>query len=282
MLAQKLSDPSMQIEVIVVDDGSTDDTAEQISVYGTRVHYVQQRNGGVARARNYGIQECRGDFVCFLDSDDVWLPGKLESQLAFATAHPDVALIATEISPFHALGTDLARSKASLYRIRNGMVVEHLLFSNWIQTSTVMVRREALEAAGGFDEDVGQFGEDWLLWMRIASAHPVHFLPEPLVYYRVHGESLTSHQPESQFNSLMAILDKLAALPQFQRRPGLIARARYRICAGRGASDLRAGNLPAASAKLRRAARLQPLPLRAALLLALVWFHRHRSRRVQR
>ena len=277
VLAQVLVDATVRIEVIVVDDGSTDDTAERVSAYGSRVRYLQQANGGVASARNRGIGASSGELICFLDSDDLWLPGKLECQLAFADAHADVGLIATEISPFHKQGKDLARSKAALYRIRNGMVVEHLLFGNWIQTSTVMVRREALEAAGGFDEGVGQFGEDWLLWMRIASAHPVHFIPEPLVCYRVHAASLTSHQPELQFDSLMAILDRLALLPQFQRRPELIARARYRICLGRGEMNLQAGNTALAWPKLCRAYRLQRLPLRAALLLGRTWMRKRQG-----
>src|SRR5258705_172714 len=83
--------------------------------------------------------------------------------------------------------------------IDDGMVAERLLFANWIQSSTVLVRAHCLKEVGGFDEEVGNFGEDWLAWMRVASRYPIYFLPQPLVLYRVHEETLTSHQPEAQY-----------------------------------------------------------------------------------
>jgi glycosyltransferase involved in cell wall biosynthesis len=250
-------------EVIVVDDGSTDDTLSLLAPWLSHIRLFSEPNRGVAAARNLGICEARGEFICFLDSDDLWTPSKLETQLSFAEQNTQYALIASEIEGFDSSGKVQARSKASMYRIRNGFVLEDLLFANWIQTSTVMVRRETLLRVGGFDEDIGQFGEDWLLWMRIAAESPIYFLPAPLVRYRVHSQNLTSHLPETQYVSLMQILDRLALLPQFQRRPELIRRARYRIALVRGQANLRASAFEMAANKFQSARRWARFPCRA-------------------
>jgi GT2 family glycosyltransferase len=254
VLAQSFSD----YELIVVDDGSQDETESLLAPYRSRLRLVRQANAGVASARNRGWRQSQGQLICFLDSDDLWLPGKLEKQVAFAQAHPQYGLIATEIAPFDADGPRPERSRRNMYPIRNGYVLEQLLFANWLQTSTAMIRRDALEQAGGFDEDVGSFGEDWLLWMKIAAQYPVYFLPDPLVAYRVHAESLTRHQPQAQFDSLMLILERLAVLPQFEGKQNLIEEARWRVCVGRAKADLAEGESQRASQKLRMAMQIKP------------------------
>lgn len=263
VLAQTFTD----FEIIVIDDGSKDQTAKLIEPYLDRIAYRVQQNGGVAAARNHGIRLARAEYICFLDSDDKWKPEKLAEQVAIANAHPEYGLIATEIEGFDETGPVAGRSKASMYKIRNGQVLEHLLFSNWIQTSTVLVPARCLQRVGGFDEDVGQFGEDWLLWMRIAAEFPIYFVPDALVLYRMHDENLTSHKPELQYQSLMTILDRLASLPQFQARQELIRLARYRIALNRGRMNLGARKYALAIQKLRLAYSLKNLPLRAGALL---------------
>jgi glycosyltransferase involved in cell wall biosynthesis len=265
VLAQTYHD----FEIIVVDDGSTDNTAQLLTRYqdDVRLVYRAHKNCGVAATRNHGIRLARGEFLAFLDSDDRWLPQKLERQLQFADAHPEYGLIATEISSFNKRGAVKAQNKTATYRIKNGHVVEHLLFGNWIQTSTVLARRECVQAVGGFDEEVGQFGEDWLTWMRIAARSAIYFMPEPLVEYRIHEESLTSHLPEAQYESLMKILAKLDALPQFQANPKLLRSARYRICLGRGYNDLSNGAYEPAISKLRTACTMKRMPVNAMRLI---------------
>lgn len=260
VLAQTYRD----FEVIVIDDGSTDGTEAHLQPYlaSGRIAYERQENRGVAAARNTGIRLARGELVCFLDSDDLWSPTKLSVQIEFADSHPECALIATDLQGFNTEGKPCGRSKADMYKVRNGSgVAEHLLFGNWIQTSTVMVCKDRLDEVGGFDEDVGQFGEDWLLWMRVASKFPIYFIPEALVAYRFHPERLTEHQPESQFESLMRCLQKLADLPEFQRKPQLLREAEYRICVGRGKGNLFAGEYDLAIAKLKRASKLRSMPI---------------------
>jgi glycosyltransferase involved in cell wall biosynthesis len=263
VLAQTCTD----FEIIVVDDGSTDETAVRIRPYENRLTYYIQKNQGVAAARNTGIRLSRGEFVCFLDSDDLWEPAKLAIQLQFAEAHPEYALLSAEIQGFDASNRSFGKNKSTMYDIRNGFVVEHLLFGNWIQTSTVMLRRKCLDEVGWFDEDIGQFGEDWLLWMRVASRFPIYFLPEPLVSYRFHPGRLTLYQPEEQFQSLMCCLQKMAVFPQFRQRPELLREAEYRICVSRGESNLITGEYDCAKVKLRRAYNLRTLPVMPAYLL---------------
>ena len=254
-------------EIIVVDDGSTDETAAKIQPYLARLIYTVQKNQGVAVARNTGIRLAQGEWICFLDSDDLWQPGKLAAQISFADTHPEYGLLASELQGFDANGKAGGSSKSAMYRIRNGLVVEDLLFGNWIQTSTVMLRRDCLDQVGWFDEDVGQFGEDWLLWMRVASKFPIYFMPEPLVSYRFHPGRLTLHQPEEQFRSLMRCLQKMSNFPQFQKKPHLLREAEYRICIGRGKGNLYVGEYDRAEAKLQRAYKLRTIPVLAAYLL---------------
>lgn len=257
VLAQKYKD----FEVIVVDDGSTDDTEERLRSYLGRVRYIKQKNQGVAAARNAGIRHAKGEYLCFLDSDDIWLPEKLSTQIAFADEHPQYGLIATEIQGIDENKKQVGINKAAKYSIRNGYVADDLLFGNWIQTSTVMVPSHCLGTVGCFDEDVGQFGEDWLMWMRIAVRYPIYFLPEPLVLYRYHQESLSSRQSEGQYRSLMRCVDKLSLLPYFQKKPKLLRKLEYNICIGRAWRDRESGEYEQALQKLQRASRLTRFPL---------------------
>ena len=262
-----LNQTFQDFELIVVDDGSTDDTSVKMLPYTACLTYHIQKNRGVAAARNAGIRLSKGEFICFLDSDDLWEPTKLETQVHFADAHPEYALISTEIHGFDAGKKSFGRSKSTMYEIRNGFVAEHLLFGNWIQTSTVMLRRRCLDEVGWFDEDVGQFGEDWLLWMRVACTFPIYFLPQSLVSYRFHAGRLTLYRQEEQFEALMKCLRKLSALSTFQQRPDLLREAEYRICIHRGASNLFAGEYEHARIKFHRARKLRTLPFKPAYFL---------------
>ncbi len=254
-------------EIIVVDDGSTDDTVSLLQPYLDRITLVRQSNQGVAAARNHGIRLSRGEFICFLDSDDAWMEDKLQQQVEFADAHPNYGLIATEITSFDESGVLRVHAKASMYNIRNGFVTHQLLFTNWIQTSTVLVRRTCIDEVGGFAEDVGQFGEDWLMWMKVSSRYQIYFMRRPMVLYRVHPQNLSSYQPESQFESLMCIVGKLRSLPQFAQSSQLLNEAAYRIALGRGQQDMRSGCYEHAVRKLRRACENRSLICKAGVLL---------------
>ena len=245
-------------ELIVVDDGSTDGTGAVVAEYSQQypaIRYEYQQNRGVAAARNRGIVLACGQFICFLDSDDIWKPHKLQTQLCFARENPHHSIIASDIDSFSETGVRQRRAKQAMYPVRDGDVLHELLFHNWIQTSTVMARRDLLEDVGGFDESIGQFAEDWALWMRLAAKGPVHLHPEALVFYRLHADSLTSQNLEAQYKSLMLAVDCVAALPGLQERKDLVSLCRHRIAMGRAMKDLRARRFKAAREKFGDALR---------------------------
>ncbi|HWL10175.1 MAG TPA: glycosyltransferase family A protein [Planctomicrobium sp.] len=142
-------------EIIVVDDGSRDQTARIVQTFGPHVKLIQQTNSGPSAARNHGVRVATGDWIAFLDSDDAWLPEKLELQIK--TLNSDVALSHTYTLQ------DLSRCSESLN-------FDRLWDSNYIGTSTVIVKKSVFNNVGGFIEDRKFIGaEDYNLWLRIAA-----------------------------------------------------------------------------------------------------------------
>lgn len=175
------------VEVIVVDDGSTDDTAEVVARFGDAVKYVRQDNAGVCVARNRGVAESSGELIAFLDADDIWEPTKLEKQAAKFASDSGIGLVHCGMREFCSeSGETLALHIVGL----EGDVADDLLL--WEKPvivgpgGTIMVSREAFERAGGFDPRQ-KCGEDWDLCYRIAREYSVGFVAEPLVNYRSHG-----------------------------------------------------------------------------------------------
>jgi len=176
VLAQELTD----FELIVVDDGSTDATAALLAVYGNRVRVLRQANRGVSAARNAGIATARGRLIAFLDSDDIWLPGKLGRQVEFFDLHPEALLCQTE-ELWVKNGRRINPGKR--HRKRGGMIFEPSLDLCLVSPSAVMVRRELFEQAGRFDEGLPAC-EDYDLWLRVSCRCPMHLIQEPLVIKR--------------------------------------------------------------------------------------------------
>jgi glycosyltransferase involved in cell wall biosynthesis len=175
-----LAQTNQQFELIVVDDGSTDNTSEILSSFEGRIQTIQMRHTGPSAARNRGIREARGDFIAFLDSDDLWLPEKLKKQIDFFENRPEVLICQTEET-----------------WIRNGVRVnplkKHTKYSGWIfcqclplcivSPSSVMLHRRVLEKVGLFDEGLLAC-EDYDLWLRIASRYPIYLIKERLIVKR--------------------------------------------------------------------------------------------------
>ena len=205
-------------ELVVVDDGSTDDTGEvvrRLAEEDARVRYVRRPNGGQGAARNTGLGEARGRLVAFLDADDLWLPEKLEAQLA-VLKRAGVDLVYTD---GHIFSEEGDVSPDEQFRIlpgeARGVEMYRTLFdSNRVATLSVLVRREALDAVGLFDENRAyQNCEDYDLWLRLAKRGAGFFgMAEKLVRYRRHAAAST-HTASKLLNPMLAVVLKHAADP---------------------------------------------------------------------
>jgi glycosyltransferase involved in cell wall biosynthesis len=208
--------------VIVIDDGSTDDTAARLARYGARVRSIHQSNQGVSAARNRGLREARSEFVAFLDADDVWHPRKLEIQLSVLRARPDFGLLGTGTFSWPAeAAPELSREPAA------GRLVEvpweQLAVRNVFVTSSVLVRRAVLDRVGEFDTRL-QGPEDYDLWLRVAEAAPTGNLDSPLTGYRDAPGSL-SKQARRMEEGMLRIVAKLGERGAWRGRPWLRRKA---------------------------------------------------------
>jgi glycosyltransferase involved in cell wall biosynthesis len=195
------------VEIIVVDDGSTDDTPEVLRQFGDRIEVVRQANQGVSGARNTAMRQTTGEFVAFLDADDFWHPQKLELQHAALVNHPDISVLGTAVFKWPGPipeNPDQANS-ANINRVP----LEDLVVKNRFTTSSVMVRQSALMQWGSspFDTDF-KGAEDYDLWIRIAATKAVGNLSLPLTGFRRHLMGL-GNAPQSMEAGARQILRKL-------------------------------------------------------------------------
>jgi glycosyltransferase involved in cell wall biosynthesis len=176
-------------EIIVVDDGSTDNTKEIIDNNFPQVRYYYLPHRGVSRARNYGIQKARGEFIAFLDADDLWLPDKLEKQIGVFNADQELMLVFTEHRFFDTNGIREA-TFSKKERLMKGDVVKNIFLYSHVALPTVMVRKNVFQEIGYFEEDLN-VAEDDNLWIRIALKFRIHLLDEVLVHCRMTVDSLS-------------------------------------------------------------------------------------------
>ncbi len=177
VLTQTFSD----FELLVVDDGSTDATLEALAPYGGRLTFLRtRRNRGVAAARNLGTAAARGEWLAFLDSDDLWRPEKLARQVAFLAGHPGMAICQTDEIW---IKNGVRVNPPLTHRKQGGQIFLPSLARCLVSPSAVMLRRRLFWAVGGFDEKLPAC-EDYDLWLRIAWRHEIGLLPEPLVVKR--------------------------------------------------------------------------------------------------
>jgi glycosyltransferase involved in cell wall biosynthesis len=186
VLAQTFGD----LEMVVVDDGSTDDTPEVVLPFlsDKRVRYYRTPHHGVAAAKNLSIRFARAPLVAFLDADDLWLPGKLERQMALHRAEPGVGVIYARRLLIDEHGRRLAYQQPPLYR---GNVLNKILHTNFVCNSSALVRRSVFDRVGIHNEDL-ELAVDYDLWLRVARAYRFDYVDEPLVLYRTGHANLSS------------------------------------------------------------------------------------------
>ncbi|HKU67693.1 MAG TPA: glycosyltransferase family 2 protein [Candidatus Baltobacteraceae bacterium] len=202
------------IEIIVLDDGSTDATAQRVRAFGSAVRFVQLEHGGVSKARNAGIELARASVVAFLDADDYWLPQRLERAMPRLEAEERI-FVNTEFF----VETDGERAPDSYYRSRALRCLFELsaaaqltfaLEENFI-SSMVVAPAHALRAAGGFNPQL-HYGEDWDLWLRLLQAgYAARLITEPCAVYRLRRPGATS----ARHDAAMA-RDRVFVLSQYR------------------------------------------------------------------
>jgi glycosyltransferase involved in cell wall biosynthesis len=178
-------------EIIVVDDGSTDGTAAALVPYRGRVRYVYQQNRGEPAARNTGIREATSDYIAFLDGDDLWVPNKLELQLAYLARHPECALVYGDMSTFDSNGTiDASVKQRFRMTLPSGRIFKSLFMRSLFGSGTVLFRKSCLDTVGHFDEEF-LVGSDYEMWLRIARHFELGAVDQPLLMYRFHDAMAT-------------------------------------------------------------------------------------------
>ena len=214
------------LEIIVVDDGSTDDTHERLKPYMSRIRYIYQVNSGLSAARNTGIQAARGEWVAFLDSDDKWHHRKTEIQICFVLKDPAVRLIATTTTG------DPKAVREDIEEIHNTpltltlITFSDLFVKNRFAPSSVLMHRSVFEEVGLFDSEL-RSAEDRDMWIRTASVSKIGRIDLALTYYRIHTSSMSSNARRMEENIRKMLRKCIVTIPELQTRTSrsLIRRA---------------------------------------------------------
>jgi len=191
-------------EIIVIDDGSSDNTREVLEAYKDRISYFYQENQGVASTRNRGVEEARGEYVSFLDCDDIWFPEKLEKQIEYVNEHPHVALVCAEV---HIINSDGKFVKHVKRDESLPLTFENLFEQSLVHVPTTIVKRQVILALGGFDPTVA-ISDDYDLWLRLIKRYSCHYMPIPLAKYRIHSGNLMKQFDKRLRNNLIIFRKK--------------------------------------------------------------------------
>ncbi len=193
------------LEIIVIDDGSTDNTAtvvKKLANEDKRINYIHQQNGGVSSARNHGYKLSKGKYIAFLDADDIWLPDNIGKKVEYLQSDPDTGLVHSDALLIDENDNSLEETKQG----KSGYILDDLLL--WKGTcipapSSILVRREVLEEAGTFDTELST-SADQELFFRVAAKYKIGRVPEVTWHYRIHSQNMHSNIALMERDSLLA------------------------------------------------------------------------------
>jgi glycosyltransferase involved in cell wall biosynthesis len=219
-----------EIEIVVVDDGSRDETSAVCASFGDIVYVRLEERRGVGVARAAGIAASSGTYISFLDDDDARLPGSIDRQLAVLEAEPEAALVYGQI---YSASQTLAFDRERLFPqyCPRGDVFWKLIGSNFIPSCSVVVRRSAIEWVGGLLHEAAP-ADDWDLWLRIAERSPIAVLPEPVAIYRqptLWSKQGSSRMADGLLSADLRVLEGCAKLPRAIANPRAFRRAVRRL-----------------------------------------------------
>lgn len=201
------------LEIIVIDDGSKDNSLEVLKSFGDKIKVVRQKNQGVSRARNYGVELSSGEYIAFLDADDLWLSDKIEKQLAKFKTNESYGLVHCSMSLINLEDEIIGENSSG----QEGWVFEEFLkFQSGVVIgagSTALLKRSVFEEIGGFDLRLST-SADWDLSCRIARRYEIGFIREPLALYRIHNSNMHSNINLMRHDMLIGFEKAFAAEPE--------------------------------------------------------------------
>ncbi|HEX9460056.1 MAG TPA: glycosyltransferase [Thermoanaerobaculia bacterium] len=208
-----LAQSGASVDLIVVDDGSTDGTRDVLEGFGSRITVIEQPHAGPYVARNHGLRHARGELVAFIDSDDAWLPDRLAVQLPLML-RPEVGLVFGDVvHVVHVLpGQTADRGRLTSFQVappHRGHAAAQFAWCNFVPTSTVLVRRRCLEEAGGFSE-AEELSSDYLTWFRIALRHELDYVDRVVAEYTLSADAISRDLGRSIDARIRLFSDELA------------------------------------------------------------------------
>ncbi len=199
-----LSQTFKDFEIIVIDDGSTDNTKKKLEAFGSKIKLIEQKNSERAIARNNGVQNSSGEYIAFIDSDDLWINTKLEKQVEVLDNLKDIILTYSQCLRVDSQSNQRKTAKRQLQGY-SGTIFEDLLFRNFIVSPTPLIRRTSFEQTSGFQTKYIPY-EDWEFWLRLSLLGEFYFLSEPLAYYRIHPQQSVQRTSAEKIERVTTLL----------------------------------------------------------------------------
>jgi glycosyltransferase involved in cell wall biosynthesis len=219
---QSVLDQSYEnIEVLVVDDGSNDDTRIRLQLFGDKIKYLYKENGGACSARNLGIRKSSGEYIALIDCDDLYYPDKILKSVKYLDKNTEIGFVHTAINLIDNYDDTIGYLGFPVNRV-TGYIARRLIVTNLVNNSTVVIRRECFEKVGLFDESIF-IPADWDMWLRLAEDYKAGYIDEPLSGYRI-TENYSINHLQMKLKESVYVLEKAIKRNKIEFTTNLINR----------------------------------------------------------